>query len=33
MRLDRAMHNVDGLHLLRTCGAYILRFFNGVFIF
>jgi hypothetical protein len=33
MRLDRAMHSVDGFHLLRTCGAFILRFFNDVLIF
>jgi hypothetical protein len=33
MRSNRAMHSVDGWHLLRTCVALILIFFNGVFIF
>ncbi len=33
VRLDRAMHSVDGQPFLRTCVAQVLRFFNGIFIF
>ncbi len=33
MRFDRAIHIVDGYHIARTCVAYMLRFFNGVFVF